>query len=820
MKYDYSRVEKKWQEYWNSHRLFVISNDPKKKFYTLEMFAYPSGDLHLGHLKNYVIGDVYARFKRRTGYEVLHPVGWDAFGLPAENRAIQLGVHPETSTLDNIRISAESFKLLGISCDWDREIITCMPDYYKWTQWMFSLLYKRGLAYRKQAYVNWCSGCQTVLANEQVTDGNCYRCSSLIQKRKLNQWFFKITDYAERLFTGLDKLDGWKENVKTIQRHWIGKSEGCDIQFKIAERDMSFSVFTTRPDTLYGVTFMSLAPEHPLIEEIIQGAANEQLVRDYIEKALARSDIERSEKEKDGVFLEHHAINPVNGEKIPLFVADYVLLEYGSGVVMGVPAHDQRDFEFARKYDLPIRVVIRPPDQELEVNSMTQAYIEPGIMVNSDRFNGMGSSEGITAVTQYLADKGLGGPSINYRLKDWLISRQRYWGAPIPIIHCPTCGTVPVPEQDLPVLLPDDITDFVPRGKSPLAAVESYIKTTCPTCGGPAHRDPDTMDTFVCSSWYFLRYPDPHNDQIFCSRDLADTWLPIDQYIGGSSEHATGHLIYFRFLTKVLYDAGYISVDEPTENLFNLGMLMKDGEKMSSSKGNLVPVRDFINKHGADVARLTIVAAAPPERESEWTNEGIVGAERFMDRVYRLVTQNASVVTSKIPSSYDRQQESLMIKINQTIAKVTNDLDTFKFNTAVAALWELLNDLYACKCKDEVYGYGLYALIQLLSPFAPHLADELWSQTGGEGSLTKHHWPVYDNTFLKDKIATIVIQINGKVRAHLQVEGHASREMIEERAYRNEKIQRHLKGKRTVKTIYVPEKLLNIVARSDEKEEL
>ncbi|UCC12645.1 MAG: leucine--tRNA ligase [candidate division WOR-3 bacterium] len=813
MKYNHSEVEKRWQKYWSSKNLFATNAQPKKKFYTLEMFAYPSGDLHLGHLKNYVIGDVYARFKRRTGYDVLHPVGWDAFGLPAENRAIQLGVHPEKSTLDNIKISADSFKLLGINCDWEREIITCLPDYYRWTQWMFLLLYKRGLAYRKQAYVNWCTGCQTVLANEQVTEGRCYRCDSSIQKRKLNQWFFKITDYAERLFTGLDKLDGWKENVKTIQRHWIGKSEGCDILFKIAEKDIIFSVFTTRPDTLYGVTFMSLAPEHPFIDDLIQDADNEQEVRTYIEKALARSDIERSEKEKDGVFLGYHAVNPATGEKIPLFVADYVLLEYGSGVVMGVPAHDQRDFEFAKKYNLPIRVVIDPPDAQLDPDTMTQAYVDPGIMVNSDRFNGMNSAEGIAAVTQHLAKTGLGGPSINYRLKDWLISRQRYWGAPIPIIYCSQCGSVPVPEKDLPVLLPQDITDFVPKGKSPLAAVESYINTTCPECGKPAKRDPDTMDTFVCSSWYFLRYPDPHNDRIFCAREAADTWLPIDQYIGGTSEHATGHLIYFRFLTKVLYDAGYISVDEPTRNLFNLGMLMKDGEKMSSSKGNLVPVRDFINKHGADVARLTILAAAPPERESEWTTEGVVGAERFMDRVYRLISENASVAASKVPSTYDHKQEALMIKIHQTIAKVTGDLDTFKFNTAIAALWELLNDLYTCTLHDEVFGFGIYTLIQLLSPFAPHLADELWSQVGGEGSLTNRTWPEYSDKYLKDKITTIVIQINGKVRSHLHIEGPATQQKIEELAYQDEKIKRHLAGKKTVKKIYVPEKLLNIVVR-------
>jgi leucyl-tRNA synthetase len=813
MQFNHSAIESKWQDYWKRHGLFKAAENPKKKFYNLVMFAYPSGDIHMGHCKNYVIGDVYARYKMRRGFDVLHPFGWDAFGLPAENQAIKIGTHPEKWTLENIRTSDKSLKLLGISYDWDREIITCLPDYYKWTQWMFLLLYKKGLAYKKEAYVNWCPGCQTVLANEQVIEGGCYRCDSSIQKRKLNQWFFKITDYAERLYKDLDKLEGWKDNVKTIQRYWIGKSEGCDIHFKVAEKDITLSVFTTRPDTLHGVTFMSLAPEHPLMDEIIQGAANEQQVRTYIDKALAKTDIERSEKEKDGVFLEYHAINPVNGEKIPLFVADYVLPEYGSGVVMGVPAHDQRDFEFARKYNVPIRVVIRPPDGQLDVNIMTQAYVDPGIMVNSGQFNGMKSSDGIEAVTRYLAENNFGGPSINYRLKDWLISRQRYWGAPIPIIYCPACGTVPVPERDLPVLLPKNITDLIPKGKSPLAAVDTYINTKCPACGGAAERDPDTMDTFVCSSWYFLRYPDPRNDQIFCSRELADTWLPINQYIGGTSEHATGHLIYFRFLTKVLYDTGYISVDEPAQNLFNLGMLMKDGEKMSSSKGNLMPVRDFMNKHGADVARLTILAAAPPERESEWTDEGVTGAERFLNRMYRLVIENREAVSHRRPERVNKDNEELYIKINQTIIKVTGDLESFKYNTAIAALWELMNALYGARVHDEVRGYGIYAMIHMLSPFAPHLADELWSFVGGKGSLVEQTWLEHDKRYTQSKSRTIVIQINGRVRSHLEVTESLPESEVRKMALDDVRVTRHLEGKDIKKTVYVPDKLLNIVVQ-------
>ncbi len=813
MQLDHSKIERKWQEYWKEKGLFRTADKPKRKFYNLVMFAYPSGDIHMGHCKNYVIGDVYARYLMRKGYNVLHPFGWDAFGLPAENQAIKMGVHPETWTLDNIRTSDESLKLLGISYDWDREIITCLPDYYKWTQWMFLLLYERRLAYKKEAYVNWCPGCQTVLANEQVIDGICYRsnCRAFIEKRKLNQWFFRITEYADRLIEGLDRLDHWSENVKTMQRNWIGKSVGCNIVFTVLDHDIRLEVFTTRPDTIYGVTFMSIAPEHPAVDALIKGTSFEPAVRRYVKDAMKRTERERVEKTKDGVDTGCYAVNPINGDKVPIFVADYVLPEYGSGVVMGVPAHDGRDFQFAGQYGLPIRVVINPPGAQLDAGSMNEAYEEPGVMVDSGQFSGLDSVSGAEAVTRQLAERGLGGPSVNYRLKDWLISRQRYWGAPIPIIYCENCGMVPVPAADLPVLLPENITDFVPKGRSPLAAVDSFINTVCPNCGEKAKRDPDTMDTFVCSSWYFMRYLDPHNDREFCAREKADQWLPIDQYIGGGSEHATGHLIYFRFFTKVLHDAGYLSLDEPAVDLFNLGMVLKNGEVMSKSKGNAVPVRNFIDKHGADVARLTILFAAPPEREMEWSDEGVTGAERFVQRMYRLVSENQCVINGERPDQISGENEDLYIKINQTIAKVTGDLESFKYNTAIAALWELMNALYGTRERDSVFGYGIYTMIHMLSPFAPHLADELWSMVGGKGSLVEQPWLEYDKRYAESKIKTIVVQVNGRVRSHIEISGSLAEEEVKKLALEDERLRRYLEGKVVRKTVYVRDKIFNLV---------
>ncbi len=806
-------VEKKWQQFWIDNGLFTTNNNPKKKFYDLVMFAYPSGDIHMGHCKNYVIGDVIARYKRRRGFDVLHPFGWDAFGLPAENRAIEVGIHPREWTMNNIRVSDESLKMLGISYDWDREIITCLPDYYKWTQWMFLLMFKRGLAYKKEAYVNWCPGCQTVLANEQVIDGHCYRsnCKSPIEHRKLNQWFFKITDYAERLLNDLERLSGWPERVKQMQRNWIGKSEGTKIIFPVKNSDIKLEVFTTRADTIFGVTFISIAPENPLLEGLIKDSPYKDAVNSYINKVSMRTIVERVKKEKDGVFTGIYAINPVNGREVPIYVADYVLVEYGSGVVMGVPAHDSRDYQFAKKYNIPIVVVIRPKDKELNPKDMNDAFIDYGIMVNSGEFNGLTSEQGIQAVTEYLQRKGMGGKETNYKIKDWLISRQRYWGAPIPIIYCDKCGVVSVPENDLPVLLPDNIKDYIPRGKAPLAGVDEFINTICPECKNPAKRDPDTMDTFVCSSWYFLRYLDPKNDKEFCSIDNARKWLPIDQYIGGI-EHATGHLIYFRFFTKVLYDAGYIPVDEPATNLFTQGMVLRNGEVMSKSKGNAVPVGPFVERYGADVARLTILFAAPPERDMEWSDEGVTGAERFIDRVYRIVTENQKSVTKDISvAPQNENQKKLLIKINQTIQRVTDDLESFKFNTAIAALWELLNALYQYKERDDFFGYGLYAMINLLSPFAPHLADELWTQIGFKGSLMTEGWIDYHPNYLSEEKITVVLQVNGKVRGHIEVSLNTDEEKIKSLALADERIKRHTDNKQIKKIIYVPGKLINVV---------
>lgn len=813
MEYNHQVIEKKWQKYWEDNGFFTTNEKPRKKYYDLVMFAYPSGDIHMGHCKNYVIGDVIARYKRRIGFDVLHPFGWDAFGLPAENRAIEIGLHPRKWTLENIRISDESLKMLGISYDWQREIITCLPDYYKWTQWMFLLMYKRGLAYKKEAYVNWCPGCQTVLANEQVIDGHCYRsnCKTPIERRRLNQWFFRITDYAERLLNDLDKLSGWPERVKQMQRNWIGKSEGTNIIFPVKDKEIKLEVFTTRADTIFGVTFISIAPENPLLDQLIHGSKYENEVRAYIVEASRKSVIEREEKEKDGVFTGLYAINPVDGNEVPIFVADYVLVEYGSGVVMGVPAHDTRDFQFARKYDLPIKVVIKPNTGNIEPENMADAFIDYGIMINSEQFNGLTSAQGIVAITEYLQNKGLGGKAVNYKIKDWLISRQRYWGAPIPIVYCEKCGVVPVPEESLPVLLPENIKDYIPRGKSPLGAVNEFINTTCPKCSGPATRDPDTMDTFVCSSWYFLRYLDPKNENEFCSREKAEKWLPIDQYIGGI-EHATGHLIYFRFFTKVLFDAGYIPVDEPATNLFTQGMVLRNGEVMSKSKGNTVPVGPFVEKYGADVARLTILFAAPPERDMEWSDEGVTGAQRFIDRTYRIVMGNADCVISNpnIPPQ-TQAQKKLYIKTNQTIARVSGDLENFKFNTAIAALWELLNELYQYKETDEFFGYGLYVVINLLSPFVPHLADELWSKTGNKGSLMTENWLTFDRDYLVEDKMLIVLQVNGKVRGHIEVALNTDEEKIKSIALLDERIRRHTINKQIKKTIYVPGKLINVV---------
>ena len=815
LEFPVKEIEAKWLKYWNDKGLFRTAQKPAKKFYNLTMFAYPSGDLHMGHCRNYVIGDVLFRFLKRRGFNVLHPFGWDAFGLPAENAAIARGIHPYQWTMDNINTSRDTIRKVGIGYDWEREVNTCDPDYYRWTQWMFLLMHKRGLAYRQEGYVNWCPGCQTVLANEQVVDGACERCEAPVQKRQLDQWYFRITAYAERLLKGLEQLTGWPENVRAMQRNWIGRSEGCRIEFPVEGTSTKIKVFTTRPDTIYGVTFMSVAPESLLVGELIKEMKSADAVRQYVDRAVRTPEMVRSsaERDKDGVFTGRYAVNPLSGDRVPIFVADYVLAGYGTGIVMGVPAHDQRDFEFAKKYNLPIKAVISPSGAALEGPKMKQAYVDAGTMVNSGPFNGLDSVQGIEKVARYLKEKGLGGPAVSYRLRDWLISRQRYWGAPIPIVYCNKCGVVPVPEEQLPVLLPKDVKDYLPKGQSPLAAVPEFVRTRCPACGGEARRETDTMDTFICSSWYFLRYLDPSNQKEFCRREYADGWLPIDQYIGGIT-HATGHLIYFRFFTKVLHDAGLVSADEPARGLFTQGMVLKGGTVMHKSKGNVVALGPFVDEYGSDTARITVLFAAPPEKAMDWSDEGVPGAQRFLNRVYRLVTDNAEAIRSSavapesVPSGDDR---TLYVKINQTIKKVTEDIEAFKFNTALAALMELLNEINkAAPRKGPVFLHGVRCLVQLLSPLAPFLADEAWSKVGGKGSLLEQPWIGYDAKSLALDTQTVVVQINGRVRSKLEVPATITEADIKNLALRDEKVQAYTKGKTIKKIVYVPTRLLSI----------
>ncbi|NOY77576.1 MAG: leucine--tRNA ligase [Calditrichaeota bacterium] len=818
--YSVKDIEKKWQQFWNDINLFKTKPIPQKKYYVLEMFPYPSGDLHIGHMKNYVIGDVIARYKLMQGFDILHPMGWDAFGLPAENAAIKRGIDPEKWTYNNISVSKNTMKMMGLSYDWDREVTTCAPDYYKWTQWLFLQLYKKGLAYRKKASVNWCPSCQTVLANEQVEGGTCYRCHTPVEKRDLVQWFFKITDYADRLLKDLQKLDKWPEPVKIMQKNWIGRSEGAEIDFYIDDLNRTVRVFTTRPDTLFGVTFMVFAPEHEWVSSLIKGKPQEKDVLNYIEKAKSKSDIERTSlKEKDGIFTGAYATHPLSGEKIPIWVADYVIMGYGTGVVMGVPAHDERDFEFAKKYKLPIKTVIRPKEKE-EFDAWREgaAFTEKGIMIQSDKFSGLPSEIGIKEVVNTLESKGIGKSAVYYKLRDWLISRQRYWGAPIPMIHCEKCGVVPVPEKDLPVLLPKEGVDFTPKGKSPLASVEDFIHTTCPKCGGPAQRDPDTMDTFVDSSWYFLRYTDSQNEEEPFSKEKGDAWMPVDQYIGGI-EHAVLHLLYSRFITKFLYDIGQVSVDEPFKALFTQGMVLNRGEVMSKSKGNAVPVGPFVEKWGSDTGRITILFAAPPERDLEWTEEGVQGSNRFLNRVYRFIENHLNEIgevkqTELNPSSLSDEELRIFKAIHQTIKKVTEDVEVFHFNTALAFLMELMNTFYKATTQNPIlWRFSIEKYIQLLSPFAPHLSEELWHRLGNTESVFQTKWPTYDSQYIQENEIEVVLQINGKVRARLKVATNTPDKDLQEMALKNPKIKKYIDGKSILKIIVVKNKLVNIVVR-------
>ncbi|MGI6412979.1 MAG: leucine--tRNA ligase [Syntrophomonadaceae bacterium] len=818
-KYDFKTIEAKWQSYWEDNNFYKVFEDLNRpKYYCLEMFPYPSGNLHMGHVRNYAIGDVLARFKTMQGYNVLHPMGWDSFGLPAENAAIQNRISPSVWTYSNIKNMKKQLKRLGLSYDWDREVTTCSPDYYKFTQWMFLKLYENNLAYKKKAAVNWCPSCQTVLANEQVVEGACERCDTPVDKKQLEQWFFRITSYAQQLLDDLDELPGWPEKVKTMQRNWIGRSEGCEFSMPIDGINAEIRVFTTRPDTVFGVTYMVLAPEHPLVEVICRNKPQEREVMEFVNRMKHTSDIDRTaaDTEKEGVFTGAYAINPMNGEKIPIWLANYVLMDYGTGAIMAVPAHDQRDFEFAIKYQLPIRVVIKGENSPLD--NLSEAYTEDGIMINSGPFNGLESSNGRDEVIKYMEQKGIGMRTVNYRLRDWLISRQRYWGAPIPIVYCDNCGVVPVPEKDLPVLLPDNV-EFKPSGESPLNYVADFYKADCPSCGNPARRETDTMDTFVCSSWYFNRYCSPLNPDLPFTPEAADYWMPVDQYIGGV-EHAILHLMYARFLTKFLNDIKMVSCQEPFTNLLTQGMVLKDGFKMSKSKGNVVSPEDIINTYGADTARLFILFASPPERDLEWSDQGVEGAYRFLNRVWRMVLAYSKLLEKPVDNlnnqDLNQASKSLRYKTHATIKKVTEDIEErFNFNTAVSAIMELSNTLGSYKSEpnldQSVAKEAINSLLLLLSPFAPHFTEELWHLLGNQDSIHKQPWPKYDPAALVLEETEIVIQINGKIRDRINVPTNSAEDEVREMALNSHRVQEFIGGKQVKKVIVIPEKLVNIV---------
>ena len=810
-----SELEPRWQAEWEKQQLFLTPELPGQlKYYDLVMFPYPSGKIHMGHVRNYAIGDVIARYKRMQGFSVLHPIGWDAFGMPAENAAIKNKTHPKPWTEKCIEQMKVQLKRLGISYDWSREVNTSSEEYYKWTQWMFLLMYEQGLAYRKKATVNWCPKCDTVLANEQVVkEDKCWRCETTVEQRNLEQWFFKITAYADRLLEDIEKLTGWPEPVKIMQRNWIGKSEGVEIKFKIQKskgKTDELSIYTTRPDTLFGVTYMVLAPEHPLAIELAKGTPQEKQVLAYIEKVKHESTHDRAVSTgKDGVFTGGYAVNPANDESVPIWIADYVLMGYGTGAVMAVPTHDQRDFEFAKAHDLPIKLVIRPQNLELRTEEMKEAFVDEGIMVNSAQFNGMKSADALEAIGDWLEEKGIGAWKVNYKLRDWLVSRQRYWGAPIPIIYCKMCGTVPVPEKDLPVKLPMDVK-FTGEGASPLTQSKDFLEAKCPKCGGIGRRETDTLDTFNCSSWYYFRYSDPHNNKEPFGKDKAKQWLPVDQYIGGI-EHAILHLLYSRFFTKVLFDAGWSSCDEPFTNLLTQGMVVKDGAKMSKSKGNVVDPDYIVEKYGADTARLFILFASPPEKELEWSDQGVEGSFRFLSRVWRLVTDKSEMLNpkSETNSKSEGTNPKLLRKLHQTIKGVTDDIERFSFNTAIAKLMELTNTMYELGSTKE----SLSSLLLLANPFAPHLTEELWHQLGNKGSICKQPWPVYDPALAKENELTIPVQVNGKLRDTIVVSADETEEAIKEKAQASEKIKALLAGKEIVKIIAVPKKLINIVVK-------
>ena len=859
-KYTPHAIEGKWQGKWEEDGLFNVEVDPsKEKYYLLEMFPYPSGNIHMGHVRNYSIGDVIARYKKMRGFNVLHPMGWDAFGMPAENAAIANKTHPAKWTYANIDSMRTQLKKLGYSYDWNRELATCTPDYYRWEQWLFVKMVEKGIAYRKEAYVNWCEPCQTVLANEQVEEDCCWRCGKAVVQKKLWQWFFKITDYAEDLLVHCDKLPGWPEKVTTMQKNWIGKSIGAEAVFMVENSDTEIPVFTTRPDTLFGATFMCLAPEHPLVEKLSTGTEQEVAVKAFVEK-IANQDrsaegVERYEKE--GVFTGTYCTNPLTGRRMPVFTANFALMEYGTGAVMSVPAHDQRDFEFAKKYDLDIVVVVNPEDEELSPETMTEAYASPGVMVNSGQFDGMNNLDAIENITEYLDEKGFGKKTISFRLRDWGISRQRYWGTPIPMIHCDACGAVPVPEEDLPVILPEDV-DLLESGGSPLGTLDYFKKATCPKCGNEeARRDTDTMDTFVESSWYYARYCCPDYDKGMVDPEAVKYWMPVDQYIGGV-EHAILHLLYSRYFTRVMKDEGLIDYNEPFERLLTQGMVNKatiscpehgfifptdvgsSGEKsvcnlcgkeveigrvikMSKSKKNVIDPNILLDQYGADTTRLFCLFAAPPEKGLDWNEEGVEGSFRFLNRVWRMVSgnkdriANADIINGDAGALNGKVKE-LYAKTHFTIKKVTNDMeDNFHFNTAISAVMELVNMMYTIDFKgdddsrDSVVRFATETVLVLLSPFVPHFTEEIWAQLGSETTIFNEPWPVHDEKALVADEILIVVQVNGKLRGKFNINADADDSEIEKRALEDELVLKFIDGKPIKKVIVIKSKLVNIV---------
>ena len=815
-KYQHKSIEAKWKNWWHENHINSANlQSQKTKYYIMEMFPYTSARIHMGHVRNYSIGDVIARKKMMEGLNVLHPIGFDAFGLPAENAAIKHGIHPAEWTYENIKNIQSQLAMLGISYDWDRKVATCDPEYYRWTQWLFLKFYERGLVYRKKDVINWCDSCKTVLANEQVEEGKCWRCSTVVKEKSMDSWFFRITKYADKLLEGHEIIsNGWPSKIIEMQKNWIGRSYGVEIKFKVESSKLKtkeLSVFTTRPDTLFGVTYIVLSPKHPFVSEIITSYDPDKKIRDFVEKSKLQMNASPDiELEKEGVFTGFYALNPANSQKVQIWIGNYVLMEYGTGAIMAVPTHDQRDFEFAKKYKLDLKIVINPKDVEIKESTMEHAFEEEGIMVNSDKFNGINSCEAKDRIAEWLEKEGCGKKTVKYRLRDWSISRQRYWGEPIPIIYCEKCGMVPVPDKDLPVLLPKE-ADFK-SGGPPLATSKEFLNTKCPKCGGQAKRETDTMDCFVASSWYFLRYLSPKCTESPFKKEDAAYWMPVDQYIGGP-EHATKHLIYARFFTMVLKDMGLLEKSEPFQNLLCQGMVIKDGSKMSKSKGNIVDPVKIIEDYGADVIRLFILFAAPPDTDLEWNDDGIEGANRFLNRVWRMVDNHRSQMLDAGCQSNKEDEMQLKRKLHQTIKKITEDLDRFHFNTAISGIMELVNFISQKlpSISKELTGESLKIVVLLLAPFTPHICEELWQLMGNKNSIFNSFWPSYDPQLIKEENATIVVQVNGKVRDRLVVPVGTSLEYAKEKIMKNEKILKWTENKNIENIVWIQDKLINIV---------